>query len=354
MTLRQANAQLAVEAPLLPRELLWFCLLVPIPASFILVFDLVAMPPMVAAQKIASTYVPFVSISAALLPAYVWALPRVLPRLRARWQRGALHLVVVTVAAFGVSVLVRPLHSQLCGATLSIVQFGVMCVLVSYVMIFPALLFQGARNRAHTIEQLAMTQRQAALKAQLEALQARTNPHFFFNSINTVASLIPDDPRLAEKTLERLADLFRYALDSSKTPAVTLAQEFEMAREYLAIESARFGERLTTHVELDPRAADLRVPPLLLQPLVENAILHGLSQREGGRVDVTARREGDTVIIDVRDDGPGPGASSHRGTRTSVLDLLERLRLGFGDAGKFTLEVAPGGGCLARLSFRCP
>jgi two-component system sensor histidine kinase AlgZ len=96
------------------------------------------------------------------------------------------------------------------------------------------------------------------------------------------------------------------------------------------------------------------VPPLLLQPLVENAILHGLAQRTGGRVDVSARREGAFIIIDVRDDGPGPRASTHQGTRTSVRELLERLTLSYGERGTFALEEAEGGGCLARLALPCP
>lgn len=341
-------------APLLPRELFWFCLLAPVPASFLLVPDLMALPLGLALQKIASTYIPFLSISVALLPAYLWALPKVLSRIGSRVARGLLHVVVVTAIAFAVSVAVRPLHLKLCGVQLSVMQFGVMCVLISYAMVFPSLWIQGGRVRAQVVEQLAMAQCQAALRAQLDALQARTNPHFFFNSINTVASLIPENPVLAERTLERLADLFRYALDSSTTRSVPLSREFEMVREYLAIEAARFGDRLQVKVELDPEAADLQVPPLLLQPLVENAILHGLSQRQGGVVELTARRVGTQIVIDVRDDGPGPGASAHRGTQTSVRDILERLRLSFGDAARFTLEEAQGGGCIARLALPCP
>ncbi len=349
---------LAVPVPgseaLLPRELGWFCVGVPVPAAFLLIYDLPSLPLAMIGRKIASMYLPFISISAAITVVYLFVMPRLLSRVSTPWRRWALHLVVVAAVALVVCAMIRPLHSALCGFNVPASSFALTSVAISYVMTIPALAVQDARNRARAIEQFAMASRQAALRAQLEALQARTNPHFFFNSINTVASLIPDDPALAERTLERLADLFRYALDSAKTPRVPLSREFEMVREFLAIEGARFGDRLQASVTLDPAAADLMVPPLLLQPLVENAILHGLSQRAGGRVDVTARRDGDRILIDVRDDGPGPGASAHRGTQTSVRDLLERVVLGFGERGQFVLEEAPGGGCLARLALPCP
>jgi two-component system, LytTR family, sensor histidine kinase AlgZ len=353
----RGSTNLAVPAPdaeLLPRELAWFCLLAPVPAAFLLVYDLPTKPLAVIARKIGAVYVPFLAISGAIALTYLFVMPRVLSRLNTRPARWALHLLVIALVAVVISWLIRPFHNSLCGFDVPWSSFAVTSVAISYIMTLPAVAIQDTRNRAHAVEQFAMATRQAALRAQLEALQARTNPHFFFNSINTVASLIPDDPALAERTLERLADLFRYALDSAKTPRVPLSREFEMVREFLAIEGARFGDRLRATVTLDPAAADLMVPPLLLQPLVENAILHGLSQREGGRVEVSARREGDRILIDVRDDGPGPGASPHRGTQTSVRDLLERVLLGFGERGQFVLEEAPGGGCLARLALPCP
>ncbi len=338
-------------APLLPRELLYLYPLMPVVAVVLLVDGLLTMPAQQQLQKLASMLIPFVAITATVHPLYAFVMPKVLARVPSRTWRGVVHFIAVGGSSSLVSFFILPFHNAVCGKGVPLLEFVVTSVIIASIIVFPSLLVQGQRNEVQRVERLAMAQRQATLRAQLEALQARTNPHFFFNSINTVASLISDDPVLAERTLERLADLFRYALDSNKTRVVPLAREFEMVTDYLAIQTARFGTRLTTSVSMEPSLAGFEVPPLLLQPLVENAILHGLADRKSGRVDVSARREGDLVVIEVRDDGPGPGASTHRGTQTSMKDLGERVRLAFGESGRFALEAAPGGGCLARLAI---
>lgn len=341
-------------APLLPKELLYFYPFAPLVATVLLVDDFFTLAPHLQLQKFSSMMIPFVAITGTMHPFYAFVMPSLVRRVKHPLLRALLHVVAVAGGAVLVSLAIRPLHNGVCGRDIPPVSFAVVSVILSSAIMFPALLVQAQRVKAQAIERLAMAQRQAALKAQLEALQARTNPHFFFNSINTVASLITDDPALAERTLERLADLFRYALDSSRTPSVPLSKEFAMVGDYLAIQQARFGARLESSLSLDETLRDFAVPPLLLQPLVENAILHGLADRKHGRVDVSARREGALVLIEVRDDGPGPYASNHRGTQTSVKELGERLRLSFGEASRFVLEPAPGGGCLARLSLPVP
>ncbi len=288
------------------------------------------------------------------MPLGFWLLYRyVVPRLVPKLGRGLLlfHVAVPFVLAPVLAWALYPVHFAVCGNDIGLAKFALVSVIFSCLCLWPSLAFQRMRVKAKAAERQALIERQAALRAQLTALQARTNPHFLFNSINTVASLIPDDPQLAERTLERLADLFRYALDSTKTRTVPLSREIEMVKDYLAIQRARFGDRLETKVELDPAAADYPVPPLLLQPLVENAVLHGLAERAKGRVTLTVARRGDQVTVDVVDDGPGPGQSAHRGSGTSMRELKERLALLYGQASRLELVPAPGGGCVAHVEL---
>ncbi|MDI1447436.1 histidine kinase [Polyangium sp. 6x1] len=336
---------------LLPREMLWLYPIVPLAAAPLLLGDLFSRPLGQVLVPIAGLYVPFLTLSFTFHALYVWVMPKVVPRLRSPFARGALHVAVTTAVPVLLAPFLLAFKARIAPGEHEPREFALECVIISWIYLFPALIVQRLRNKARTIERMAQLEREAALEAQLKALQGRTNPHFFFNSINTVAALIPENPALAERTLERMADLFRYALDSSKTRLVTLRREVETVRDYLEIQSARYGSRLHTHVELDERAADTLVPPLLLQPLVENAILHGMAHRRSGRVLVHVRHEGDHVAVEVLDDGPGPSASEHRGSQTSVEDLRARLRLLYGERGAISLESAPGGGCLARVAI---
>jgi two-component system sensor histidine kinase AlgZ len=301
--------------------------------------------------RLAANSIAFLSMPLAFALLYRFALSRWLERMKSKWQRAALQFVAITGTAVAVSQAVFPLHWRLLAHPENRRNFALTCLVIAWLFMFPTLLIQSLRQRARALEVAAMAERQVALEAQLVALQARTNPHFFFNSVNTVASLIPEDPELAERTLERLAELFRYALDSARTRLVPLSREFEMVRDYLAIETARFGARLRTEVSLDPAAATVAVPPLLLQPLVENAILHGIGRRQGGAVAVVASRNRDQVIIEVTDDGPGAGGSSHAGTGSSFRELGERIRLIYGERAVLALGPSASGGCLARLEL---
>lgn len=342
------------RAPLLPRELFFLLPVIPVAATLVLVDDLFETDIATALRKLAAIAIPFGADIVALGLSYLLVLPRVLPRLQRPFVRISVEVVGVAVFAAAMSELVRPVHNHVCGLDFGSLRFILSGLIIMATVFVPARLFQTQRLRALAVEKMAMLERQEALRAQLQALQARTNPHFFFNSLNTVASLIVEDPQLAERTLERLADLFRYALDSARTPLVPLTRELDIIRDYLAIQEARFGDRLHVSVSCDPAVANVEVPPLLLQPVVENAILHGLHDRAGGRVDVRAWRDGDRVVIDVTDDGPGPGRSAHQGTATSVNDLGARLQLLFGDAAAFILAPLPAGGSLARVQLPMP
>jgi two-component system sensor histidine kinase AlgZ len=338
---------------LLPKELGWFYLAAPWISLPILSRDAFLAGGWTLLQGVLALYVPFVGIPAACHAVYAWMMPRVLRRVPHDRRRLIVHGVAVTAVALAASLVLYHPHAWVCpGGEPPFFAWVLTCVIVTWTFVLPALLVQQLRHHGRYVEQLAQAERQAALEAQLQALQARTNPHFFFNSMNTVASLIPEDPKLAEQTLERLADIFRYALESSKTRFVTLAREVDIIRDYLAIQEARFGTRLRYAIELDPSVKDVPVPPLVLQPLVENAVLHGLGTRsQGVHVRVNITRDARCLVIEVVDDGPGPGASQHSGTGTSMADLRTRLRLVYGAAEHLETRSAPGGGFLARLSL---
>lgn len=218
----------------------------------------------------------------------------------------------------------------------------------------PAPTLNTHRGRIHQLEVRALEAEQQALSAELSALQARLNPHFLYNSLNTLAGLIAEKPRVAERMAERLAELLRYTLGASARWVVPLADEIKATEHYLELEALRFGDHLKIAFHLDPNIREASLPPLLLQPLVENAILHGTRMggsvaaergeselsSAGARVEVTVRCEGDSILLSVEDDGPGPGASSHVGSGSALRDMRQRLALPYGEAA--TLEFGSG------------
>jgi len=175
---------------------------------------------------------------------------------------------------------------------------------------------------------------QLAAEAELSALRAQLNPHFLFNTLTTIGQLIQEAPPRALETLYRLTGLLRAVLKRSDGTFVTLAEEMEIVRTYLAIEGARFEERLSVRIEIDDALASLPVPPLVLQPLVENAVKHGISPlREGGRVVVRADVEGEMLLLSVTDSGafvPSRELARRRGTGIGLSNLERRLERYYG------------------------
>jgi LytS/YehU family sensor histidine kinase len=201
---------------------------------------------------------------------------------------------------------------------------------------------ESERTRKEAVEtQLA--------EARLEALSARTHPHFLFNALNSIAALVDEDPKAGEQAILGLARMFRYVLEGSKSTFVTLRDELEFVRSYLAMESLRFGERLSCTLEVDEALNDVPVPPLLLQPLVENAVRHGMRDSGKGRVLLRAELERECLLVSVDDDGPGPEASSHRGAGTSHDTVRARLSLLYGKSAEFTATRSPLGGFRAQV-----
>jgi len=185
----------------------------------------------------------------------------------------------------------------------------------------------------------AIAQGPADTSARLAELQSRIRPHFLFNTLNTAITLARVDPARTEGLLEDLAELFRVALAGTEQ-AVTLGAEVELAQRYLAIEQIRFGKRLRVSWDLDPGAAAARVPPLLLQPLVENAVRHGVEPApEGGEIRVRTRLKRGHAVVNI--DNTLPGESSRPGAGMALRNVRERLRLLHDVAAQF--EARPDG-----------
>jgi two-component system sensor histidine kinase AlgZ len=178
----------------------------------------------------------------------------------------------------------------------------------------------------------------AEAKARFEALQARIRPHFLFNSMNTIASLIRSRPAEAERAVEDLSDLFRAALGRDAALS-TLGAELDLMRQYLDIEKLRLGERLRVDMAVDDLPADLPIPALLLQPLVENAIYHGIQQMpEGGTVSVRGRREAGAVVLEIRNPQPPPAARAAPRHGMALDNTRARIEYHFRSRGTLAID----------------
>ncbi|HST27757.1 MAG TPA: sensor histidine kinase [Rudaea sp.] len=178
----------------------------------------------------------------------------------------------------------------------------------------------------------------AEAKARFEALQARIRPHFLFNSMNTIASLIRSRPAEAERAVEDLSDLFRAALGRDAALS-TLGAELDLMRQYLGIEKLRLGERLRVDMTVDDLPADLPIPALLLQPLAENAIYHGIQQLpEGGTVSVRGRREAGAVVLEIRNPQPPSNVRVAPRNGMALANTRARIEYHFGARGKLEID----------------
>jgi two-component system LytT family sensor kinase len=200
--------------------------------------------------------------------------------------------------------------------------------------------FREARDR-----HLRAAQLEALLnQAQLEALRNQLNPHFLFNSLHSIAELIHQDPKLAEQSILRLGELLRRVLETSKSTELTLGEELDFLRGYVEIEQMRLGERLSVNWDVEPGALSARVPSLILQPLVENAIQHGIAPvAQPGKLTIRARRRDGFLEIEIGDDGPGLLLCD--GTRPQGIGIANtraRLQALYGDRHAFELRHRDG------------
>lgn len=176
-----------------------------------------------------------------------------------------------------------------------------------------------------------------ATEARLASLESKLHPHFLFNTLNTISALILEDPPLADRIVQRFAALLRTSLDASSQPTIPLKDEIELIRNYLEIERARFRERLTYEIAVRPELEALHIPPLTLQPLVENSVKFAVTPRiRGGSIAISGDRTIDSLRLEVRDDGPG--FSEAMIPRDHGLDNLRcRLAALFGDRASLTV-----------------
>src|SRR5690606_18555282 len=193
--------------------------------------------------------------------------------------------------------------------------------------------------------------------ARFQALRAQLQPHFLFNSLNAISALIQNDPERAERMLARLSQLLRIAIETAVKPEIRLVEEVEFVRRYLEIEQLRYGDRLRVGIDLEDDTLDALVPGMLLQPLVENAVRHGVAPHPWqGAVSITARRRDGQLDIVVRDTGRGVSARSQRsgngsGAGVGLQTTRARLETLYGTRHTLELVNVAGGGFETRVTL---
>jgi two-component system LytT family sensor kinase len=222
-------------------------------------------------------------------------------------------------------------------------------LLVSYVIDY----YRRYQNEELKISRLKTDLAEAQLQtaqAQLQSLKMQLQPHFLFNTLNSISTLLDEDVEAADEMLARLGDFLRLTLDNSGAEEVTLQEELELLRCYLEIEQVRFQDRLTVLMEIEPETLEALVPNLILQPIVENAIRHGIVEEVGkGRIEIHSSRSNGMLLLQVRDNGPGLRAEASAGRAGSKRGLgftltRERLERLYAARQRFHLdEAAPGG-----------
>jgi two-component sensor histidine kinase len=268
------------------------------------------------------------------------------------WKIGASFMVASLIGAYAAAIIIHfTIYPAFLGNAQAVLANAMFTILFAglFTGINFARVFRGqAIERARQVELI----RAELAEAELRALRAQIHPHFLFNTLNTIAALIAINPAAAEETTTRLAEVFRYTLRASEREHARLGDELAFLRAYLEIEHTRFGERLKILERIEPGLDSVMVPSLLLQPLVENAIRHGVSARpDGGTVTIGARRDGDRLAIEIADDGPGMnGASSQGGTGFGLHSVRERLRAA-GLERALEIETGPDRGTRVRISL---
>ena len=283
---------------------------------------------------------------------------------RHNWQRRlGLHLLFSLVVVSAILALNYPMFMLLWGRAGSITAWGffrfIYANLDRWLLIYWVILFMSHAfnyyNNYRKGELKASELRTQLVQSQLEALKMQVHPHFLFNTLHSISALLSKDTEAARKMITRLGDFLRITLENSGSMEVTLQQEIEFLNGYLEIERIRFKDRLTTDIRVDPEVLDVRVPNLILQPIVENAMRHAVGNSKSGRVEVIAGPRNGVVRIEVRDNGPGIQSNGildlPRGRGVGLANTQARLIGLYGDAASFELSNNPSGGLVVTLEI---
>jgi hypothetical protein len=247
-----------------------------------------------------------------------------------------------------VAPIVKALYRGVSPGSLLFNQFVIIAVInIIWVALYFSIVMQRQRHQAR----LRQAQLSEALQAaELQLLKAQLNPHFLFNALNSVRALIADEPARARDAVTQLAGMLRYTLAAGNEDFVSLSQELKMVEDYLALEGLRLCERLVVAQAVEPAALTRRIPVMLLQTLVENAIKHGIAPLvEGGQLEIGARVAADRLVIRVTNPHRPGAAAANSGEMVGLKNLSERLRLLFGDAASLRLDLSVPGKAVAEV-----
>lgn len=297
---------------------------------------------------------------AALTPLILWLARRFPVDHRAWYLAAPIHIVasfaIVVVHRLAYVALVPPsspewrIHdlASLTRYVLVMMDYGIllyaMVLLIHYAVEYYAR-YQEGRIRASQLEaRLA--------QAQLQALKMQLHPHFLFNTLHSISSLVQENPEAAEAMIARLSELLRLSLENTGAQEVPLSTELEFVERYLEIEQIRFCDRLQVRFDIDPQTLDAEVPNLILQPLVENAIRHGILPDCTGLIEIRSRLDGGKLLLQVIDNGPGlacENPSSQSGSGVGLSNTRARLTAAYGKEHDFILRAASNGGVEAAI-----
>ena len=287
---------------------------------------------------------------AVLTPAVVWLARRFPISGPRRWVHLALHLALGTVTAALKTIADREMFAMLSGFRMYLLLSTVSLQFTIYFAIVAAThgfeYYRRSREREQLEARLA--------EARLQLLSMQLQPHFLFNTLNTIAELVHDDPEAADRMISGLSDLLRRTLDLGDAQEIRLDEELDALSRYLDIQKIRFGDRLRVDIEAAPELGNASVPPLLLQPLVENSIRHGLAARAtAGRIQIRVGRTDAMLVIEVLDDGDG-AVQEAMGARRGIglNNIRTRLETLYGSAATFTMSHTAGAG--TRVSIEIP